>query len=75
LLGPRSIEDFENNLTSIDLELGAIRILNGGIIALDPLIVDELGSQTTFTHAACSQYYHMEFATRLIVIMSWHDGG
>lgn len=29
--------------TYIDLELCAIRILNGGIIALDPLIVDELG--------------------------------
>jgi hypothetical protein len=29
--------------TYIDLELSAIRIFNGGIITLDPLIVDELG--------------------------------
>jgi hypothetical protein len=27
------------------------------------------------TYATCSQDYHMEFATRLVMIMSWHDGG
>jgi hypothetical protein len=57
------------------LELSAIRIFDGGIITLDPLIVDELGSQAAFTYATCSQDYHMEFATRLVMIMSWHDGG
>lgn len=29
--------------TYIDLQLGAIRVLYGGIVALNPLIVNELG--------------------------------
>lgn len=33
----------ECGTTYINLELGAIRILDGGIIALDPLVVHELG--------------------------------
>jgi hypothetical protein len=41
--------------TYIDLELSAIRIFDGGIITLDPLIVDELGSQAAFTYATCRE--------------------
>lgn len=33
----------ECGTTYINLELGAIRVLDGGIIALDPLVVHELG--------------------------------
>jgi len=48
-----SIIHLQHHLSPVNIDLLAVGVFNGGIIALNPDILNELGRKTAFAHATC----------------------
>jgi hypothetical protein len=59
---------------AIDVDLCAVGVLDGRVVALDPFIVHELSSKTAFAHTTCSEYDNVELAGRLVATWSRRHG-
>ena len=55
------VEDFKHDLLAVVRHLLSIRVLDGGIVVIHELALDESKDKGRLAHASASQHHNLEF--------------